>query len=132
MKLFFRWIVALALGVGLMIFFFSAGTLLSGGGHSLTPMTIFFPYGMGLGLLLKDTTYEFVGYILLVGQFPLYTVAVFFSTRWLRRTILILAILMIHALAAVLGIAIYDRTNPDHLRFAYVACFPQMRIPRIM
>ena len=94
-----------------MIFFFFAGALLSGGGHTLTPMTIFFPYGMSLGLLLKDTRYEFISDIPFVGQFPLYMVALFFAKGWVRKTILVIAILVTHALAAVMGIAIYDRTR---------------------
>lgn len=56
--------------------FYIVGALLSGGGHSVTAITLFFPYGMILGRLLEDTSWEFVAAIALLLQFPFYGFAV--------------------------------------------------------
>lgn len=89
-----------AAGIPVAVAFYILGALLSGGGHSIAVITLFFPYGMILGLLLEDTHWEFVAAIVLFLQLPFYGFAV---SRALDggRPALLLVILGAHVVAAV-------------------------------
>jgi len=104
----------LSLGVGLLatVSFFLIGGLFSGGGHSLVAINIFFPYSGIVGPSLKDTRWEFVSMIVLVAQFPVYALLVWYSTR-LRPFVAIL-LLFVHAVAAVAALRIYDASKPSY------------------
>ena len=59
-------------GVVLCVLCYMSGALLSGGGHTLVAMLVFFPYGITWAHLFEDTPWVSIAMILLVVQFPLY------------------------------------------------------------
>ena len=95
----------LAAGILLTVLFYLLGALLSGGGHSLTAITIFFPYGVTLGRWLEGTRWEFVAAAALLLQFPLYGLLLAW-TREHSRGIMLVVLLSAHCLGAAVGVGI--------------------------
>lgn len=93
----------LAAGILLTVFFYFVGALLSGGGHSLTALTVFFPYGIILGQWLEGTGWEFVAAAALLVQFPLYGVLLARLGAGGRKVALLI-LLAAHSLAAFIGV----------------------------
>jgi len=120
-----RLFLAIGAGVLLTLVFFLIGGLYSGGGHSLTVITIFFPYSLLVGLVLKDTRWEFIAMILLLGQFPAYALLIAYSGQ--RRNVLAIVILLAHAVAAVIALQVYESSKPRY-RLLLVTVAIQQRI----
>src|SRR5258706_14556977 len=97
-----RLLLAIGAGILLAAIFFLIGAFYSGGGHSFTALNIFFPYAGLVPPSLKDTRLEFVSMILMVAQFPAYSVLVAY-TKGARREIVLNFIALIHTIAAVIS-----------------------------
>jgi len=95
----------LSAGVLLTVFFYLPAVLLSGGGHSLTAATIFFPYSVTLGQWLKDSPWGFVAAPFLLLQFPLYSLLLF-RAEGKGKTILLVALLLAHSVGVVIGLRV--------------------------
>ena len=99
-------LLEIIVGVALTLLFFFLGAFLSGAGHSLTAMTIFFPYGMAIGTLLENTRWEFVGGVLMLLQFPFYSL-LFSSLRGIQAKklgVVAAAAFVVHVAATILAI----------------------------
>jgi hypothetical protein len=105
--------IPILVGILLAGFFYFLGALLSGGGHSLAAMTVFFPYGLAAGLWWEDTSLEFIGDILLVIQFPLY--ALFLANvKGGRRWLVLFIILALHIAFAGIGLRVYRASKGEN------------------
>jgi len=62
---------SIVLGIVVTPIFYFLAAFYSGGGHSLTAMLLFFPYGVLCGRLF-ETTIEWLEPILIILQFPAY------------------------------------------------------------
>lgn len=88
------------------------GAFLSGGGHFLYPMILFFPYGMLLSLLVQNISWWFIGLPVFALQYPLYGVA--FGAASVKDGFRPLAIglAVAHFLAVIAGFAVeYTQQN---------------------
>lgn len=101
-------LVAILIGVVLTVFFFLWGAFMSGGGHSLTAITVFFPYAGIVGTLPKDTRWQFVGdaasLFLGASQFPLYAILLALLKGTRRKSLALVVLLAVHAMAAVVAL----------------------------
>jgi len=104
-----RLFLAIAAGGLLTVVFFVIGALYSGGGHTLTAITIFFPYSGLVSPSLKDTHWEFLALILLLAQFPAYALIIAYSGR--RRSLVAIVILLAHMVAAVIALQVYESSR---------------------
>ena len=107
-----RLLLAIGAGILLTVVFFLVGALLSGGGHSLTVITIFFPYSLPVDLALKDTRWEFIATILLLAQFPAYALLIAYSGR--RRYFVSIVIVLAHAVMAFVALRVYESSKPRY------------------
>ena len=108
-----RLLLAIGAGILLAAIFFLIGAFYSGGGHSLTAITIFFPYAGLVPPSLKDTRWEFVSMILMVAQFPAYALLVAY-TKGARRNIVLTVIALVHTIAAVIAVQVYESSKPRY------------------
>src|SRR5882762_1939291 len=105
-------LVAILIGVVLLGVFFLLGGMLSGGGHSLTAITVFFPYGLIAGRFLKDGHWDFISAVLIALQFPLYLIVLASLPGRRRKRLALVVILVIHFVAAVIGLKVYEQSKP--------------------
>ena len=108
-----RFLLAIGAGVLLATILFLIGALYSGGGHSLTAITVFFPYSGLVAPSLKDTRWEIIAMILMVAQFPVYALLVVY-TKGLRRNIVLTIISILHTVAAVIALQVYESSQPRY------------------
>jgi hypothetical protein len=91
-------------------FFFILGALYSGGGHSITPMIIFFPFPMLLDLTLPPTRFDWLFYPLCILQFSVYAGVLLFS--WKKNLLVSISfLLLVHTLAAGLCLKMNNYRN---------------------
>ena len=107
-----RLLLAIAAGILLTVIGFLIGAFYSGGGHSLTAITIFFPYSGLVAPSVKDTRWEFIAMILLLAQFPIYAFVVAYSGR--RRNVVAIVVLLAHTVAAVIALQVYESFKPRY------------------
>jgi len=107
-----RLVLSIGAGILLTVVFFLVGALYSGGGHSLVAINIFFPYSGIVGPSLKDTRWEFIPMILLLAQFPVYALLLAYSGR--RRNIVATVIPLVHTVAAVIALQVYESSKPRY------------------
>lgn len=98
--------VPVAVGLLLTVLFYFLGAFLSGGGHSLAAMTLFFPYGLVAGLSLADGPFGFIEVVLIALQFPVYAL-ILANVKGGWRWTAVLILLAAHVVAAVVGIRVY-------------------------
>ncbi len=89
---------------------FVIGAILSGGGHSLTVITILFPYSGLVGFALKDIS-NWPAELLLIVQFPLYGLLLTLSYRSRRFVYYVIVLVVLHAAAASLCFVIIARSQ---------------------
>ena len=111
-------LLAIVVGCALTVIFYVLGAILSGGGHDLNMITVFFPYSLSLGILTEDTRWARGGTsiagALLVLQFPFYGTVFAISKRMLWKWPLII-ILSLHLLAVLIALRIYDESRSGYL-----------------
>ena len=98
--------VPIAGGLLLTVLFYFLGAFLSGGGHSLVAMAVFFPYGIAAGLWLEGGAFGFVEVVLIALQFPVYAL-ILANVKGGWRVAAVLIVLAAHVVAAVVGISVY-------------------------
>ena len=108
-----RLLLSIALGIFLTVIFFLIGAFFSGGGHSLTATTIFFPYSGLLAPSLKDTRWEFILIILMAAQFPVYALLLAY-TKGTRRNLAGMIIPLVHSVVAVIALQLYESSKPGY------------------
>ena len=119
-----RLVLSIGTGILLTVVFFLIGGFYSGGGHSLVAINIFFPYSGIVGPSLKDTRWELISMTLLLAQFPLYALLLAYSGR-LRNVVAIL-IPLIHTVAAVIALQVYESSKPRYGLLLPVAAIQQI------
>ena len=91
---------------------FLLGAFFSGGGHTIYPMILFFPYGMLLDYLFENLSWWFVGLPVFALQFPLYGAAFGAASVKDRLRPLPIALAVTHFLMVILVMAVeYTRQN---------------------
>jgi hypothetical protein len=91
---------------------FLLGAFFSGGGHTVYPMILFFPYGMLLGYLFENLSWWFVGLPIFALQFPLYGAAFSAASVKDRLRPLPVTLAVAHFLLVILIMAVeYTRQN---------------------
>ena len=105
------WVPA-AVGLLLTVLFYFLGAFLSGGGHSLVAITVFFPYGLATGLSLDDGGFGFIEVILIALQFPVYAL-ILANVKGGWRWTAVLILLAAHVVAAVVGIRVYRASKGE-------------------
>jgi hypothetical protein len=108
-----RLFLSIASVILLTLIFFLIGAFFSGGGHSLTAITIFFPYSGLLAPSLKDTHWEFLLMILMTAQFPVYALLIAY-TKGARRNIVGIIIPLVHTVVAVIALQLYESSKPGY------------------
>ena len=106
-----RLLLSILSGILFTVIFFLIGAFVSGGGHSLTALTIFFPYSGMLAPSLKDTHWEFLLMILITAQFPVYALLLAY-TKGARRNLVGMIIPLVHAVVAVIALQLYESSKP--------------------
>ena len=103
-----RFSIAILLGVLLTPPVWFVGALMTGGGHNLTPMIIFFPYNMYLiyGIKIREVPI-LVGMLSFCLQFVVY--GLILATARNRRQLLYLLVFLFlaHTLAVVFSLSAY-------------------------
>jgi hypothetical protein len=76
--------------------------------HCMTPMFTLFPYG---SFISQRTSWEYVGFFLMLFQFPLYVtiVAGITDKRWKTATLML--IIALHFLVALFGVRDYCQSH---------------------
>ncbi|HEX8174977.1 MAG TPA: hypothetical protein VF543_07645 [Pyrinomonadaceae bacterium] len=91
---------------------FLLAAFFSGGGHTIYPMILFFPYGIFLGLLFENLSWWFVGLPIFALQFPLYGIAFGAASVKERFRPLPIGLAVAHFLMVILVMAVeYTRQN---------------------
>ena len=110
-------LLAVVVGCVLTVIFYAFGAILSGGGHDLNIITVFFPYSLSLGILTEDTRWARSGTsiagALLILQFPFYGIVFAISKRMLWKWPPII-LLSLHLLAVLTGLSIYHRSRSSY------------------
>jgi hypothetical protein len=75
----------------------------TGGGRTLTPMIVFFPYGVLWGRLFK-TTMQWLEPILIISQFSAYGAVLGLAARRNRFKLLLGVVIVLHFIAVVAGL----------------------------
>lgn len=111
-------LLAILIGFVLMVLFYALGALFSGGGHDLTAIIAFFPYSLFVSILTEDTRWDrfggFVDMTLLVLQFPVYAIILATIKSGRLKVIALVILLVLHVLAAIVGLRIYYQSRPAH------------------
>jgi len=108
-----RLLLSIALGIFVTVIFFLTGAFFSGGGHSLTAITIFFPYSGMLSPSLKGTHWEFLLMILMAAQFPVYALLLAY-TKGTRQNVVGIIIALVHTVVAVIALQLYESSKPGY------------------
>jgi hypothetical protein len=108
-----RLLLSITSGIFLTVIFFLIGAFFSGGGHSLTAITIFFPYSGMLAPWLKNTPWEFILMILMTAQFPVYALLLAY-TKGTRRNIVGTIIPLVHTVVTVFALQLYESSKPRY------------------
>lgn len=85
---------------------FAVAAVLSGGGHSLVPAILLFPFSALFGLALKGIS-DWPGIVLLVLQFPTYGIILGIGYLRSRFKLILVSVAALHSLAAVFGLVLY-------------------------
>jgi hypothetical protein len=104
--------IPVAAGLLLTVLFYLLGAFLSGGGHSLVAMTIFFPYSLAAGLWLEDGPSRFIEIVLVALQFPVYAL-ILANVRGGPRRTAALILLAAHVIAAIIGLRMYRASKGE-------------------
>jgi hypothetical protein len=102
--------VPVAVGLLLTVFFYLLGAFLSGGGHSLVAITVFFPYSLAAGLSLEGGPFGFIEVGLIALQFPVYAL-ILANVKGGWRWAAVLILLAAHVVAAVVAIRLYHASK---------------------
>ena len=106
-----RLLLSILSGILFTVIFFLIGAFVSGAGHSLTAITIFYPYSGMLAPSLKDTHWEFLLMILITAQFPVYALLLAY-TKGARRNLMGMIIPLVHTVVAVIALQLYESSKP--------------------
>lgn len=87
-----------------MLFLAFIGGFLGGACHCMIPMMLFFPYGT---IVVMRTSWQAVGIVLLILQFPLYVILLTSLSGRGRKGLALLVLLAGHAAASVLGLTVF-------------------------
>jgi hypothetical protein len=98
-----RVLIPILVGVVLSVFFFALAVVSDGACHCVKPTIILFPcVGLAEGL-----GWEFISLPLMALQFPIYSVVIAKVRGGGWRILVFLILLVIHAVAAVVGLRVY-------------------------
>ncbi len=106
-------LVFLAVVCGCLVtpFIYLLAGLYSGGGHSLTAVIVGFPYGLILGIILKDSSVAWLEPVILFVQFPFYGLILGVAQVKGKQIRVIIILLVLHVLFSALGLILEARVR---------------------
>jgi len=98
-------LIAFAVSAVVTVVLSIIGGFLGGACHCMTPMSVLFPYGT---FITMRTSWEEAGFYAHIFQYSLYAVLIALAQGWRNRLIVTCVVLIVHALAAVFAVNMYE------------------------
>ena len=98
-------LIAVPISIVITILFLFAAGFAGGACHCMTPVSVLFPYGT---FITMRTRFETAGFYSDVFQFPVYATIIALVHGWRKRLVVSFVLLVIHSVAAVGAVTMYQ------------------------